>query len=133
MNIIQKIVCISLLSLISTVSFAEIAVIVNPANKNSMTKEDIAKIKQTLIAIFALNALVSKETQLLIFVNTAYLGHYKGHEVRGFAQAARVFFNKPFKELDRDQYLSLVAMIIGPNAFNVIKQPRKNAEAKQLK
>ena len=90
-------------------------------------KPGIAKLKQTLIAIFALNAMVPKETQLLIFINTVYLGHYNGEAVRGFSQAAKIYFDKPFADLTEEEYLSLVAMIIAPNSFNVKKQPQANA------
>ena len=34
----------------------------------------LAKLRQTLIAVFALDALVSKETQLLLFINIVGLG-----------------------------------------------------------
>jgi membrane peptidoglycan carboxypeptidase len=71
--------------------------------------------------------MVPKETQLLIFVNTVYLGHYNGEVVRGFSQAAEIYFDKPFSDLTEEEYLSLVAMIIAPNSFNVKKQPQANA------
>jgi len=90
-------------------------------------KPGIAKLRQSVIAVFALNALVPKETQLLIFVNTAYLGHYNKMPVRGFAQAAEIYFQKPFQQLSADEYLSLVAMIIAPNTFHVKKYPEMNA------
>ena len=88
----------------------------------------IAKLRQSLIAVFALDALVPKEVQLRIFVNTVYLGAHEGESVRGFARAAEVYFHKPFAELSRREYLALVAMIIGPNAFHVVRTPEANAE-----
>ena len=40
----QQVICASLFSALSSMAFAEIAVIVNPANGDAMTKDDIAAI-----------------------------------------------------------------------------------------
>jgi membrane peptidoglycan carboxypeptidase len=77
----------------------------------------VAKIRQTLIAEYALDARVSKEDQLRLMLNMAYLGDVNGRSVHGFAQAAQVYFGKDFGQLSDEQYLTLVAMLIGPNAF----------------
>jgi membrane carboxypeptidase/penicillin-binding protein len=90
-------------------------------------KPGIAKLRQSLIAIFALNALVPKDTQLLIFINTVYLGQMDGKPVRGFEQAAEIYFRKRFNQLSTDEYLSLVAMIIAPSDFHITKHPEANA------
>lgn len=86
-----------------------------------------AKLKQTLIARFALDPFVSKQEQLILFVNLVYLGH----GVRGFADAAEHYFNKAFKNLTEDEYISLVAMIIAPRTFNVKDNPASNRERSQ--
>jgi len=75
----------------------------------------IAKIRQTLIAQHALDALVSKQEQLRLYLNAAYFGHQDGRAVHGFADAARTYFGKRFASLNDDEYLALVAMSIGPN------------------
>lgn len=80
-------------------------------------KQGIAKIRQTLIAQYALDALVSKDEQLDLFLNLAYFGHEQGHEVKGFAQAARVYFHKELTVLTEEEFIGLVAMLIGPNKF----------------
>jgi membrane peptidoglycan carboxypeptidase len=77
----------------------------------------IDKIRQTLIAQYALNALVSKEDQLALFLNTAYLGNKDGKPVHGYAQGARSYFGKEFAALSDAEFVSLVAMLIGPNYF----------------
>jgi len=87
----------------------------------------IAKLRQTLIAVFALDALVDKDTQLLIFVNTARLGSHEAEPVRGFADAAEAYFGKPFAALDDDEYLALVAMVIAPGTFHALEHPESNA------
>ena len=91
----------------------------------------LAKLEQTLIAVLALDPLVDKPTQLTIFVNTAYLGTDRGKPVRGFAQAARAWYGKPFAKLSREEYLSLVAMLIAPETFHVRERPESNARRVQ--
>ncbi len=90
-------------------------------------KPGFAKIKQTLIAVFALNPLVSKEDQLRLFINVCYLGY----ETKGFESAAQFYYGKPFKALTEDEYMSLVAMIIAPATFNIRRFPARNAERVQ--
>jgi membrane peptidoglycan carboxypeptidase len=85
------------------------------------------KLKQSLIAL-AFNKRVDKNTQLDIFINQVYLGHINSKEVIGFQAGAKVYFEKEFKDLSFDEYLSLVAMIIAPNEFNINKQKGKNQE-----
>lgn len=85
------------------------------------------KIKQSLIAI-AFNSRVDKNTQLDIFINTVYLGTLQNKEVIGFQEGAKTYFNKEFKELSFDEYLSLLAMVIAPNDISISKKPEKNKE-----
>jgi membrane carboxypeptidase/penicillin-binding protein len=85
-------------------------------------KSGLAKIKQTLIARYVLDPLMSKDMQLRRFINTVYLGP----EIRGFEQAANYYFKKDFDQLTEDQYISLVAMIIAPATFSVEKYPERN-------
>lgn len=80
-------------------------------------KQGIAKIRQTLLAQYALDALVSKDEQLDLFLNLAYFGHEQDHEVKGFAQAAQVYFKKELSSLNEEEFIGLVAMLIAPNKF----------------
>lgn len=80
-------------------------------------RQGIAKIRQTLIARYALDAMVSKDNQLLLFLNICYLGNENGLPIHGYANAARIYFRKNFSDLTEDEFLSLVAMHIGPNAL----------------
>lgn len=91
-------------------------------------KPGFMKIEQTLIAWLAVNAMVSKEDQLTAFINTAYLGTCEGTDVRGFAQAAKTYYKKPFNVLTDNEYLSLVAMLIGPDEFSVKYHPGRNKD-----
>lgn len=87
----------------------------------------IAKLRQSVIAL-VMNRRLSKETQLRLFINSVYMGNYQGEQIYGFQRAARAYFDKEFAGLTKDEYLSLVAMIVGPNGYNVLKQPAENAE-----
>lgn len=91
-------------------------------------KPGLAKIKQSLIARFALNSLVSKDEQLNLFLSLAYLGNYNGVEVRGFGQASQIYFGKQFSEISQDEYFSLLVMLSSPDGLNIKLEPTLNAE-----
>jgi membrane peptidoglycan carboxypeptidase len=75
----------------------------------------IPKFRQSLISKYALNSIVGKDDQLLLFLNICNLGRENGQSVNGFANGARVYFGKEFSAITDDEYLSLVAMLPGPN------------------
>ncbi|MGD1891762.1 MAG: transglycosylase domain-containing protein [Cyclobacteriaceae bacterium] len=89
-------------------------------------KAGIAKIKQTLIARYAFDALTPKDTILKLFVNNAYMGQGDSSSIYGFEPAAQYYFEKSFVELNWDEYLSLIAMIRAPNAFHYLNKPDAN-------
>ena len=89
----------------------------------------IAKIRQAVIAQYAFDAMVSKEDQLLLFLNICYLGNENGLEIHGYANAAKIYFGKEFSAITEDEFLSLVAMHIGPNAL----KPGTSANAERVK
>lgn len=89
-------------------------------------KPGLAKIRQTLIARFALNPLVSKDDQLKLFINEMFLGKCAGKPVYGFASACSLYYEKPFSEIGEDEYISLVAMLIVPTTFNLKDYPERN-------
>lgn len=80
-------------------------------------KQGLAKIRQTLIAQYALDALVPKDQQLDLFLNIAYFGHEQGHTVKGFAQAAKIYLHKSLNQLNQTEFMGLVAMLIAPNKY----------------
>ncbi len=84
----------------------------------------VAKIRQTLIAAYALDPLVGKDEQLRLFINLIGLGE----GTHGFEEGARHYFGKDFRGLDEDQYLALVAMIIAPRNFSLSQHPERNRE-----
>ncbi|MBZ5552746.1 MAG: transglycosylase domain-containing protein [Acidobacteriia bacterium] len=90
-------------------------------------RSGIAKVKQSLYAM-VLDRLVTKQDQLKLFINTVYMGTLAGKPVNGLSDAARVYFGKDFGALTEDQYIALVAMIVGPDGYSVVRFPARNAE-----
>lgn len=81
----------------------------------------IDKLRQSLLARYALDPLVSKQEQLLLYINMVPMG--QGGQ--GLASAAQVFFSKPFKELSQDEYLALVGAIVDPASFDPRHYPER--------
>ena len=69
-------------------------------------KPGFGKIRQTLIAQFAVGALTSRNAQLAAFI-----------DVNGFDFAARKWFGKPLAELDDEEFLALVATNNNPKDY----------------
>jgi hypothetical protein len=86
-----------------------------------------AKIEQSLIARFVLDPAMPKDDQLEIFLNYASFGTEDKRQVTGFDDAARSFYGRPVAELSDREYLSLVAMLIGPNALDPREHGSDNA------
>jgi membrane peptidoglycan carboxypeptidase len=86
-----------------------------------------SKARQLLMAL-AFDARVSKRDQLRIFVNCVYLGSPAGGPVKGFRQAARVYFDKDWTALTRPEFLALVAMIVAPDELDPARHPRENEQ-----
>lgn len=86
------------------------------------------KLRQTVIARWALDPALSKESQLELFINMVYLGTVEGEPIHGLGRAALAYYRKPVGELDQPEYLSLVAMINSPVGFHLRDRPAANAE-----
>ena len=85
----------------------------------------IRKIRQSLIARFALDGQMSKKDQLRLFINTVWLGQIDGRDIEGFAQAAEAFHGKRFADLTFDEFLSLL-VFDRPNELNAYVNPNGN-------
>ncbi|HKY31360.1 MAG TPA: biosynthetic peptidoglycan transglycosylase [Candidatus Polarisedimenticolia bacterium] len=85
----------------------------------------LAKIPQSLFAL-GLDARLDKDRQLALFLNRSYMGTIEGRAVRGFQEAARAYFGRPAPKLDKREWLALVAMCAGPDAYNVAARPDHN-------
>jgi membrane carboxypeptidase/penicillin-binding protein len=86
------------------------------------------KLKQTLIARFVLDGMLPKDDQLTLFINRIYLGSVNGKPVHGFDNAALAYYDKRLPYLSEEEYLSIVAMIIAPQAFSISQRPDANRE-----
>lgn len=87
-----------------------------------------AKIEQSLIARFVLDPATSKRQQLDMALSLASFGTQQGREVIGFADAARTFYGKDLTALNDRQFLSLVAMLMAPNALDPVRHAGDNDE-----
>lgn len=87
----------------------------------------LAKLEQTLLAI-GFDAATSKQMQLDLFWNHAYLGSVDGQDVTGFPRAASAYFSRDVDDLERREYLALVAMLVAPNRLSIAREPAANAE-----
>jgi peptidoglycan glycosyltransferase len=84
------------------------------------------KFKEAGIAL-KLETQYSKDVILLSYLNTIYLGE----GVYGFQDAAKVYFGKSVKKLEPSEIATLVAMLPGPNGFDLCKN-KDNASHKEL-
>jgi membrane peptidoglycan carboxypeptidase len=80
-----------------------------------------------MVDALAFDRRVSKEMQLRIFMNRAYLGSADGVEVLGFKAAAKAYFGRDILQISDREYLALVAMLLAPNKYDVARQPEANA------
>ncbi len=81
---------------------------------------------QLMIAAWAFDRRIGKETQLKVFLNRVYLGSAGGKPVLGFPSAAKAYYGKPLRQLSESEYLGLVAMLEAPNRDHVKLQPKAN-------
>lgn len=88
----------------------------------------IKKIEQSVIARFAFDPLTPKDTILKLFINEAYLGQENGKPLKGFEDASAYYFGKGFKQLNWNEYLSLIAMIRAPYNFHYKSKQEANLE-----
>lgn len=91
-------------------------------------KPGVSKIRQTLIARFVADSLMSKEDQITIFINSMYFGTVDGRPAIGLEAAANAYYGRPVRMLNEDQYISLIAMIVMPSTFHIIDHPEWNRE-----
>lgn len=70
-----------------------------------------------------LDAKLSKERQLAIYVSTVYMGTQGGRQLRGLSQAAHGYLGKALGEVTDEEFIGLVAMIKGPNGFHPLRNP----------
>ena len=98
-----------------------------------LTNERTWRRKFTEIALaISLDARLSKNDILELYLNDVYLGHHNGNPILGVDEASRLYFDKPPKDLRADEAALLAAMIRAPNRDTPEKRPdiartRRNA------
>lgn len=83
---------------------------------------------QLMIAAWAFDRRIAKNTQLRLFLNQAYFGSVDGREVTGFPAAAGAFYGKPPGQMSDAEYLGLLAMLEAPTRYHLVHQSKLNAE-----
>ncbi|MBI5249133.1 MAG: transglycosylase domain-containing protein [Desulfomonile tiedjei] len=87
-------------------------------------KTMLRKVNEILLAVAA-DAIYSKKTLLLAYLNRVYFGQWGHYPVRGVAEAARCFFGKDLMELDSAECALMAATIRAPNVINPLKHPER--------
>ncbi len=72
------------------------------------------KFFEAILAV-VLDARLSKDEILELYLNDVYLGHHEGIPILGIDEAARLYFNKPPDRLRVDEAALLAGMIRAPN------------------
>ena len=78
------------------------------------------KFNEMLLA-FKIEASLSKEQILQLYVNQIYLGQ----RAYGFAAASQIYFGKPLEKLTLAEYAMLAGLPKAPSAYNPIANPRR--------
>jgi membrane carboxypeptidase/penicillin-binding protein len=74
-----------------------------------------------------LDAKLSKEKQLAMYVAGVYMGTNEGRQIKGLAAAAESYLGKPLDVLTDAEFIGLVAMIKAPNRYHPVKQSAEHA------
>jgi penicillin-binding protein 1B len=80
------------------------------------------KITEMLLAVM-LDARVSKDEILEIYLNDVYLGHNAGRPILGIDEASHLYFNKPPSRLRADEAALLAGIVRAPNRDTPDKHP----------
>jgi len=80
------------------------------------------KIVEGVLAV-VLDARLSKDEILELYLNDVYLGHHAGSPILGIDEAARLYFDKTPRALRLDEAALLAAMIRAPNRDTPEKHP----------
>jgi penicillin-binding protein 1B len=80
------------------------------------------KIVEMILAVI-LDARLSKNDILELYLNDVYLGHFEGSPVLGVDEAARLYFDKTPRQLRPDEAAILAAIVRAPNRDNPRKRP----------
>ncbi|MCU1231299.1 MAG: hypothetical protein JWO97_4183, partial [Acidobacteria bacterium] len=95
-----------------------------------LSQERTWRRKFTEIALaLLLDARMSKDEILEIYLNDVYLGHSEGRPILGIDEASRIYFNKPPSRLRADEAALLAGIIRAPNRDT----PEKHADVARVR
>lgn len=99
-----------------------------------LSRRQTADRKATELALaLQVEASLSKTEIIVLYFNRAYFGTFGGSPVVGIEAAARTYFGKHARELNLTESSLLVAMLAGPDAYNVARFPdRARARARRV-
>ncbi len=80
------------------------------------------KFVEAFLAVIV-DARLSKDEILELYLNDVYLGHHNGAQILGIDEAARLYFDKTPRALRVDEAALLAAMVRAPNRDNPEKRP----------
>lgn len=89
------------------------------------------KLKEAIMSLL-LEWHYSKSEILETYMNEVYLGQARGHQIHGFALAARHYFDSDVKDLSADQIALLVGMVKGASFYNPRKHPERAKQRRDL-
>lgn len=86
------------------------------------------------VMALVIDAKLSKDMQLNLYLSKIYMGHKNGSRVSGFYNAAKIYYGKKLSELTDDEFYSLLAIPLAPNRYNPQKNKMENvARAKKIR
>lgn len=80
------------------------------------------------VMALVLDRQTTKQDQLNIFLRHAYLGSTGGKGIVGFEDASVAYYGKKLTQLTENQFYGLIAMLIAPNHYHPVKNPKIHAE-----
>jgi len=89
-------------------------------------KPGIRKFRLVSLSQFALDPLVTKEDQLSLFLSILWYGNHDGEPIIGLGNAARTYYGKEIRDLEKREFLSLIAMIAAPTQFHLFDNKKNN-------
>jgi penicillin-binding protein 1A len=81
-----------------------------------------------LLLTLKIEALLSKEQILELYMNQIYLGQ----RAYGFAAASEIYFGKPVKDLSAGEAAMLAGLPVAPSAYNPVVNPRRATVRQQF-
>ncbi|MES2070090.1 MAG: transglycosylase domain-containing protein [Pseudomonadota bacterium] len=75
------------------------------------------------VMALVLNAKLSKDKQLALYVSEVYMGTNRGQQVKGLTAAAQSYLGKPLQQTTEQEFIGLVAMIKAPNWYHPVRNP----------